>query len=81
MGVVNGVGDFAASFIVGVLWTATRPEWGFAYASVVGLLGVYFNGARAPQKDTFSMSSNPVTELMSFDSKTTSQRLLCPQER
>ncbi len=50
MGVVNGVGDFAASFIVGLLWTATRPEWGFVYASVVGLLGVILMARVRPEK-------------------------------
>jgi MFS family permease len=40
MGVVNGIGDFAASFAVGVLWTFAGPAWGFAYASIVGFLGV-----------------------------------------
>jgi MFS family permease len=42
MGIVNGIGDFSASFIVGVLWTFAGPAWGFVYAAVVGLLGVVF---------------------------------------
>ena len=50
MGVVNGVGDFSASFIVGMLWTATRPEWGFAYASAVGLLGVILMARVHPKR-------------------------------
>jgi MFS family permease len=39
LGVVNGMGDFASSVIVGVLWTALGATWGFAYAVVVGLAG------------------------------------------
>jgi MFS family permease len=50
LGVVNGIGDFASSFIVGLLWTAVGPSWGFAYALVVGLLGVFFM-ARVPPSD------------------------------
>jgi MFS family permease len=39
LGTVNGVGDFASSFIVGLLWTAVGPFWGFAYAVLVGAAG------------------------------------------
>jgi MFS family permease len=53
MGVVNGVGDFSASFIVGMLWTATSPGLGFAYASAVGILGVILM-ARVHPKRTLS---------------------------
>jgi len=35
LGVVNGVGDFASSIVVGALWTAIGPKWGFAYAAIV----------------------------------------------
>jgi hypothetical protein len=38
LGVVNGVGDFAASMIVGWLWFVA-PELGFVYAAIVMLLG------------------------------------------
>ena len=38
LGVVNGIGDFAASMIVGWLWFIA-PELGFVYAAVVMLLG------------------------------------------
>jgi len=47
LGVVNGVGDFAASVVVGLLWTAVGPSWGFGYAAVVGLLGTVLM-AKAP---------------------------------
>ena len=50
MGVVNGIGDFAASFIVGLLWTAASPEWGFVYASTVGLVGVLLMARVRPKK-------------------------------
>ena len=39
LGVVNGVGDFASSIIVGVLWTSLGAPWGFAYAILVGTVG------------------------------------------
>ncbi len=39
LGVVNGIGDFASSFVVGVLWTALSPAWGFGYAAIIGLAG------------------------------------------
>jgi hypothetical protein len=42
LGTVNGVGDFAASVIVGLLWTALSPIAGFAYAALVMLLGAFF---------------------------------------
>jgi MFS family permease len=38
LGCVNGVGDFAASFVVGLL-IATRPEWAFVYAAGWMVLG------------------------------------------
>jgi MFS family permease len=50
MGVVNGIGDFAASLVVGVLWTVASPEWGFAYASTVGLLGAFLMARVRPKK-------------------------------
>jgi len=39
LGVVNGIGDFASSLIVGLLWTSLGASWGFVYAAVVGLAG------------------------------------------
>ena len=39
LGVVNGIGDFAASLIVGLLWTAVCSMAGFVYAAVVGMAG------------------------------------------
>jgi len=39
LGVVNGIGDFASSIIVGVVWAAVSPTVGFCYAAVVGLAG------------------------------------------
>jgi MFS family permease len=39
LGVVNGIGDFGSSIIVGVLWTSLGAPWGFAYAVVVGAAG------------------------------------------
>jgi sugar phosphate permease len=48
LGVVNGVGDFASSLIVGLLWTAAGPSWGFAYAVIIGLLGTFFMARVSP---------------------------------
>jgi len=39
LGVVNGIGDFASSVIVGILWTTLGAPWGFAYAIIVGAAG------------------------------------------
>ncbi len=50
LGVVNGVGDFASSLIVGLLWTAVGPSWGFGYAILVGLFGTVIM-AKIPSKN------------------------------
>jgi MFS family permease len=39
LGTVNGVGDLAASVIVGALWTAVSPATAFAYAAVAMAAG------------------------------------------
>jgi len=39
MGVVNGIGDFASSLVVGILWSTFGPIFGFIYSAVVGLAG------------------------------------------
>jgi MFS family permease len=39
LGVVNGVGDFASSLVVGILWTSVGAPWGFAYSILVGVAG------------------------------------------
>lgn len=36
---VNGVGDFFSSTIVGVLWMTVGARWGFLYAALMGLAG------------------------------------------
>jgi MFS family permease len=46
---VNGVGDFASSLLVGLLWTAMGPSWGFGYSVVVGLAGTILM-ARVPRR-------------------------------
>jgi len=50
LGAVNGIGDFGSSLIVGFLWTTIGPEWGFAYAVVVGLMGTVLM-ARLPSEN------------------------------
>ncbi|MFZ5947590.1 MAG: MFS transporter [Stygiobacter sp.] len=39
LGTVNGVGDFFASILIGLLWTAISPVTGFAVASLFMLIG------------------------------------------
>jgi MFS family permease len=36
---VNGIGDFASSFIVGLLWTNISPAAGFGYGATLSILG------------------------------------------
>lgn len=36
---VNGIGDFASSFIVGLLWARVSPAAGFGYGAALSLLG------------------------------------------
>lgn len=59
LGVVNGVGDFVSSLVVGVLWTGLGAPWGFAYAVFVGASGTLLmaltKGCSAP-KDGLSPS-------------------------
>jgi MFS family permease len=39
LGVVNGIGDFVSSVVVGFLWSTAGARWGFAYATVAALIG------------------------------------------
>jgi hypothetical protein len=39
LGTVNGIGDFLASALVGILWTAISPVAAFGYAAVLMLAG------------------------------------------
>jgi len=39
LGVVNGVGDFGSSLVVGLLWAGISPAAGFLYAAIIGLSG------------------------------------------
>jgi MFS family permease len=39
LGAVNGIGDFISSIMVGLLWAAFGPGFGFGYAAAVGLIG------------------------------------------
>jgi len=51
LGVVNGIGDFAASLIVGLLWATISPVVGFAFAAVVGLAGTILMASLPPSTD------------------------------
>jgi MFS family permease len=42
LGTVNGIGDFGASVVVGVLWTAVSPVAAFGFAASLMLLGALF---------------------------------------
>ena len=42
LGVVNGIGDFVSSIVVGLFWTSFGAPWGFAFAVVVGAAGTIF---------------------------------------
>ncbi|MCK8601823.1 MFS transporter [Desulfoferrobacter suflitae] len=44
LGVVNGLGDFISSFVVGMLWTLASPAWGFSYAVIVAVGGTALMG-------------------------------------
>jgi hypothetical protein len=39
LGTVNGIGDFGASVIVGMLWTVASPTVAFGFAAVAMLGG------------------------------------------
>jgi MFS family permease len=39
LGLVDGIGDLVSSVVVGVLWTATAPAWGFLYAAAFSAAG------------------------------------------
>ncbi len=38
---VNGIGDFASSILVGLLWSSVAPAAGFLYAAVLSVAGAY----------------------------------------
>jgi MFS family permease len=42
LSMVNGVGDFVSSFLVGILWTKVSPAAGFYYAGSLTLIGGIF---------------------------------------
>ncbi len=42
LSMVNGVGDFISSFVVGILWTKVSPAAGFLYAGFLTLIGGIF---------------------------------------
>jgi MFS family permease len=47
LGTVNGIGDFAASVVVGLLWTAVSPVAAFGFAALAMLIGaVVLSGVR-----------------------------------
>jgi len=41
LGTVNGMGDFISSILVGFLWTAIAPAFGFAIAGLLMLIGTF----------------------------------------
>jgi MFS family permease len=57
LGVVNGIGDFVSSLLVGLLWATIGPMAGFIYAAVVGLAGTVLMARTHGQKTPPSPSS------------------------
>ncbi len=49
LGVVNGLGDFFSSFLVGVVWTAFGAPWAFGGAAVVAVLGAMVMASLSPK--------------------------------
>jgi MFS family permease len=45
LGVINGLGDFVSSLMVGFLWSGVGAFWGFIYAAGMGLIGTLFMAA------------------------------------
>ncbi len=41
LGVVNGMGYFTSSLLVGLLWTYAGATWGLLYAVVIGSAGTF----------------------------------------
>ena len=41
LGTVNGIGDFISSILIGFLWTAISPAFGFAVAGLLMLIGAF----------------------------------------
>ena len=41
LGTVNGMGDFVSSILIGFLWTAISPAFGFAIAGILMLIGTF----------------------------------------
>jgi MFS family permease len=39
LGLVDGLGDLVSSIVVGLLWTAAAPAWGFLYAALFAAAG------------------------------------------
>jgi len=48
LGVVNGIGDFGSSLVVGLLWGTVGPMAGFVYAALVGLAGTMLMASLPP---------------------------------
>lgn len=50
LGTVNGIGDFGASVLVGLLWTAISPAAGFGFAAAIMLIGAIVLGSISTQQ-------------------------------
>ena len=53
LGVVNGVGDFVSSLLVGILWSLIGPTFSFLYAAVVGLAGTILMASLTTDRSVF----------------------------
>jgi len=59
LGVVNGIGDFVSSLMVGFLWAAVGPVAGFIYAAAVGTAGTVLMAlTRRPRAEGTGLGTN-----------------------
>lgn len=50
LGVVNGLGDFFSSFLVGIVWTTFGASWAFGGAAVVAAFGAVVMASLSPRQ-------------------------------
>jgi len=58
LGVVNGIGDFVSSLMVGFLWAAVGPVAGFIYAAAVGTAGTVLMALTRPRAEGTGLGTN-----------------------
>jgi len=58
LGVVNGLGDFVSSVVVGLMWAAIGPVAGFIYAAAVGSAGTVLMALTRPRAEGTGLGTN-----------------------